>query len=135
MFIKGTIEYDNNIALTQENFIIDTSKKDSDVSEYTYDAVAFSLYGKTVFHDIINDEKGLPAAFFQITCNGKTAHIARKPQYMRVTDLGTKYLTKELFSFSNEKDDYASLSAEKYYELIKDYVDMSFEDFTAYCKS
>ena len=120
--------------MTQENFIIDTSKKDSAVSEYTYDAVAFSLYGKTVFHDIINDEKGLPAAFFEITCNGKTAHIARKPQYMRVTDLGTKYLKKELFSFSN-KDNVVPLSAEKYYELIKDYIDMSFEEFTAYCKS
>ena len=134
MIITGTIEYNNNGSLSEKKVNIDTAKKNSNVSRDVYDAVAFALYGKTVFQEIVRPEKGVPMIALQITRNGKSVRIVRQPQYIRETALGSTYLTKGLFSLATEEMQYDSLSAEKYYEMIKDYIDMSYEDFSKYCK-
>ena len=134
MLIFGTIEYNNNGNISEERLKIDTANTDSSVSKDVYDAVAFALYGKTVFQEIVRPEKGVPMIALQITCNGESVRIVRQPQYIRETALGSTYLTKGLFSLATEEMQYDSLSAEKYYEMIKDYIDMSYEDFSKYCK-
>ena len=134
MLIYGTIEYNNNGSITEEKLKIDTANTDSSVSKDVYDAVAFALYGKTVFQEIVRLEKGVPMIALQITCNGKSVRIVRQPQYVRETALGSTYLTKELFSLATEETQFDSLSAEKYYEIIKAYIDMAYEDYAKYCK-
>ena len=134
MLIVGTIEYNNNGNISEEKLRIDTANSDSSVSKDVYDAVAFALYGKTVFEEIVRPEKGVPMIALQITCNGKSVRIVRQPHYVREAALGSAYLTEELFSLATEEMQYDSLSAEKYYEMIKDYIDMSYEDFAKYCK-
>ena len=134
MLIFGTIEYNNNGNISEERLKIDTANTDSSVSKDVYDAVAFALYGKTVFQEIVRLDKGVPMIALQITRNGKSVRIVRQPQYIRETALGSTYLTKGLFSLATEEMQYDSLSAEKYYEMIKDYIDMSYEDFSKYCK-
>ena len=134
MLIKGTIEYNKNGYLSEENINIDTTKKNSDVSRDVYDAVAFALYGKTIFQEIVRPERGVPLISLHITSNGKSAMIGRQPQYVKETALGSIYLTKELFSLATEETQFDSLTAEKYYEIIKAYIDMSYEEFSKYCK-
>ncbi len=119
----------------EEKASIDTSKKPSGISEEVCDAVAFALFGKTIFRDILDNKKGPPFILLTVDCKGKTVNLVRKPKYMRETGLGTQYLTKELFSLKTDNDDYPSLSAARYYELLKDHIDMTFDDFSEYCRT
>ena len=121
--------------MSEKKVNIDTAKINSNVSREICDAVAFALYGKTVFQEIVRPENGVPMIALQITCNGKSVRIVRQPQYVRDTALGSTYLTKELFSLATEEAQFDSLSAEKYYEIIKAYIDMSYEDFSKYSVS
>lgn len=132
MKIDAFIEWDWNGS--QEEASIDTSEKCSGISADVYDAISFALFGKTLFRDVVDPEKGPPFIFLTITCKGKNVCVARKPQYMRETAFGSRYLTEELFSLKTDEEDYPSLSADRYYELLKDHIDMTFDDFSAYCR-
>ena len=135
MHIKGTVEYNKQGAVTDEKFEIDTNKKETGISKGAYDAISFALFGKTVFHDIIEPEKGVPLIILEITCKEKAAYVVRQPEYIKETHFGKKYLNKELFSLKIGDVEYKSLSDEKYHDLLKECIDMSFDDFSAYCRS
>ena len=135
MKITGTIEFNNNGALSEEKVSLDTEKRDPVVNENVYEAVSFALYGKTVFHDIVRPETGVPMISLSISCGDKKVAIVRQPQYVRETAMGSNYLTKELFSFSTDDMQYGALSSETYYQMIHDYLDMSYEKFVGFCRA
>ena len=67
MKIEGTLEYNNNGTITKETFLIDTASPSSDITRDQYDAVAYALFGKTIFQDIIKVEKGVPSIILEYT--------------------------------------------------------------------
>ena len=135
MLIKGTIEYNNNRKLIERQVCIDTNVKSSTIDHDICDAVAFALYGKTIFSDIVSSDKGLPTVFLKIDCKEKSVYTVRRPQYQKVTHFGTKYIEQELFSLKTKDAEYKSMSDEKYYALIGDFVDLSYDEFVLYCRS
>ena len=135
MIIKGLVEYNNNGALTEKRFEFDTTSKSAKPDYDICDAIAFTVYGKTIYQNIINPDLGVPFISINLECNGKIANVVRQPEYLRRTAFGTTYLTKEIFSIETENTEYNSLSCEKYYELLKEYVDISFDEFVSIFKS
>lgn len=135
MLITGTIEYNKNGTLTEKHVGIDTSVKPSSLERDICDAVSFALYGKTVFCDIVCAETGVPLITLNIDCKGKSVYIIRQPQYLKETHFGNTYLNQELFALKTQDVEYESLSAEKYYALLGDYVDLSCDEFASYCRS
>lgn len=135
MLITGMVTYNKNGALTEKHVGIDTSAKPSTLDHDVCDAVSFALYGKTIFGDIVRTEIGVPFITLNIDCKGKSAYIVRQPQYLKETAFGNRYLSQELFSLKTKDTEYESLSAEKYYELINDVVDMSYDEFVSYIRS
>lgn len=129
MIIKGVIQYNNNGKLTDKEVYIDTTIINAQIDLDVCDAVAFALYGKTVYKDIVREDIGVPFIVLDVSSGDKNVHVVRQPEYDRVTHFGTKYLAKELFALKTEKEEYDSLSSEHYYALISDYVDVSFEEF------
>ena len=134
MKIDGIIEYNKNGVLSEEKVHIDAIKSLSNIDEDICDAVAFALFGKTVFNEIIRPEKGIPRIFLNIECAGKVVMLVRQPGYVGETELGTKTLVHELFSLSTDEKKYPTLSAEKYFKEIGRFIDLSFVEFANQCK-
>ena len=128
MIIKGIINYNNNGVLTDKTVEIDTDKQYQDISEDVCDAVSFALYGKTIYRDIINTDTGVPTIILSVECGGKTVYIVRQPQYIRETNFGTRYLSKEVLSLKTDQEEYESLSEDKYYKLINKYINISYDE-------
>ena len=135
MIIKGFVEYNNNGAFKKITVDFDTEKDCSPLEANICDAIAFALYGKTIYNEIVRPEMGVPFIALNIECNSKAFYVARQPEYSRNTALGTTYLTKELFSIKTKSAEYDSLSEEKYYEVLKEYLDISFNEFVSFLKS
>ena len=133
MIVQGAIEYNNNGVLTRKNVDIDTSKNNS-CEKDVCDAISFALYGKTVFNDIISSEFGVPLIALTVENNGGVVRVTRQPQYTRITHFGTEYLSGELFILETKDAVYDSISSEKYYELMKEYADKTYEEFASYCR-
>ena len=147
MIIDGYIEYNNNGILTEKNFNIDTSivadEKDCDIC----DAVSFALFGKTVFNEIVQEEKGVPTISLKIQNKGKSIEVFREPEFWQKTFFGSVYLSEEEFGITTENDKYSTnelaletgeykpLTGEKYYALLNDYIDISYDEFVLMCKS
>ena len=134
MLIKGIVEYNNNGAVSEEKINMDTTALRVAESKDLLDAVAFALYGKTVFQEIVRAGKGVPLISMEINDNGKTFYVVRQPEYLRETAFGNRYLTKELFSLKTEDAEYESLSAEKYFAMLKDLISLAYEDLISLCR-
>ena len=134
MFIKGIVEYNDNGAVSEEKIDMDTTMLRVGENKDLLDAVAFALYGKTIFKEIVREGKGVPLICLEIKDKGKTFYVVRKPEYIRKTAFGNKYLTKEMFSLKTEDAEYESLSDEKYYTLLKELISLSYEDFVSLCQ-
>ena len=134
MIINGTVEYNNNGELTEKKICIDTGSKTIENDEYIYDAVSFALYGKTIYHNIVSSDTGVPLIILRVECKGKSAYLVRQPQYYRETHFGTRYLSKEVFSIKTETEEHDALSSEAYYKLLDKYIDMSFDEFSDYTR-
>ena len=76
----------------------------------------------------------MPLITLQISCNGKNIQIGRQPQYNRTTALGNTYPTTALFYFSDGRVNAESMSSEEYYGLLSKHIDMSYLEFSTYCK-
>ena len=129
MIIKGMISYEDGsvvkVTLNSEgNFGEELDTK-------TRDAVSYALFGKTAFHDIIDLKKGPPLIIFSIESKGKEICIVRKPQYLRETPFGSRYLEKDICSIKTEAEEYNSLNPEEYYKMLEPFLDISYDDFTA----
>ena len=135
MIIKGFVEYNNNGAFKKITVDFDTEKDCSPLEANICDAIAFALYGKTIYNDVVCHEAGVPFIALNIECNSKAFYVARQPEYMRKTDLGSSYLAKELFSLKTETKEYDSLQKDEYFNILKDYIDMPFEAFVSIIKS
>lgn len=131
MKIEGIIEYNNNGAISNIDVNVDTSTSLSKVDKNVLDAISFALYGKTIFNDVIN-EKGVPLIALNIKDKG--VYVVRQPEYLRETHFGTKYLRKDVYSLRTDNEEYESLTEEKYYSLLNNYVDISYDEFVAKCK-
>lgn len=134
MLINGSIEYNNNGVRAEKEVYIDTSQFTSELDHDICDAVAFALFGKTIFREIVQSDKGVPLIILNIKNKEKMAHVVRQPEFLRKTELGSTYLAKELFSIKIENVEYDSLEEKRYYELLSDYVDISYDEFSKNCK-
>ena len=134
MKIKGFIEYNNSASFKKITVDFDTEKDCSQTGTDVFDAIAYALYGKTIYNEIVRIEMGVPFIALNIECNSKAFYVARQPEYLRNTAPGTTYLTKELFSIKTESAEYDALSEEKYYEILKEYLDISFNEFVSFLK-
>ena len=134
MIIEGMIQYNNNGELTEKKICVDTGSKTIENDEYIYDAVSFALYGKTIYHNIVSSDTGVPLITLRVECKGKSAYLVRQPQYYRETYFGTRYLSKEVFSIKTETEEHEALSSEAYYKLLDKYIDMSFNEFSDYTR-
>ena len=135
MLIKGFIEYNNNASFKKIAVDFDTEKDCSQMGTDAFDAIAYALYGKTIYNEIVRPENGVPFIALNIECNSKAFYVARQPEYSRKTELGTTYLTKEILSIKTESAEYDSLSEEEYYEILKEYLDISYNEFVSFFKS
>ena len=135
MKIKGIVEYNNNGIIMDEKFDIDTTVAAFAMSDAVADAISFALFGKTVYQPIVRAEKGVPLIVMEIIGERDSITIVRQPQYMRETAFGSRYLSKEVFSIKTEKEEYPELSSEKYFTLLSGYIDLSYDEFSAYCRS
>jgi len=137
VLISGTIEYTKTTGETYEKKVqINTDEICNEKNNDILDAVAFALYGKTIFKEIVRLEPGLPFIVLTINSKNGTAVVGRKPEHYRVTHFGTEYNAKEYFSLTVNGIDYnEDLSAEQYYQLLNEYLDLSYDEFVAYCRS
>ena len=109
---------------------------DTDASAYLLendlcDAVAFALYGKTVYQEIYVPETGvLVIAYLTIECKGKTLSVTRRPGHWRKTIMGNIYFMEDFFFIR----DVGEVSCEKYYELMDEHLDRSFDEFVTIAK-
>ena len=135
MIIKGFVEYNNNGAFAKKTVDVDTESNCSKIENDICDAIAYALYGKTIYNDIVRPEVGVPFIALNIEYNSKAIYIARQPEYIRATNLGSIYLAKGLYSIKTEAMEYVSLQDEEYYSILKDYIDITFEEFASSFKA
>ena len=129
MKIKGLIDYESG---SEVKVSMSTEEKcGQEWEEDVFDAVSYALFGKTIFHEIINSKKGPPLIILTIESKGKEVYIVRKPQYLRVTHFGSKYLTKDICSIKTEEEEFDSLNPEEYYKMLEPFLDISYDDFAA----
>ena len=132
---KGFVEYNNNGALAKKTVDVDTELDCSKIENDICDAIAFALYGKTIYNDIVRPEVGVPFIALNIEYNSKAIYIARQPEYIRSTHFGSTYLAEGLHSIKTEAMEYDSLQEEEYFSILKDYIDITFEEFASSFKA
>jgi len=139
MLIEGHVSYLINGEIKEETIKIDTTEQNAGISEDIADVVSFALFGKTVFRDIPREDKGIPLIILRVSCGDNEALVVRQPEYIQVTHFGSKRLSKEVFEIQDKDDpenaEAPSLSAEEYFKRLDKYMDMTYDDFRAFCRS
>lgn len=135
MLITGTLYY-NDDGFRYEKAIegFDTSKKADAVNQDMADAIAFALYGKTVFEDIVREGKPVPLIDLNIDCGGKKTRVVRQPRYVQEQSFGGGRPSPEQFNIQADTPKLQTVQADEFFKRVKECIDMSFDEFAAYCK-
>ena len=131
MRIEGTLEYNNNGTITKETFLIDTAAPSSDITRDQYDATAYALFGKTIFQDIIKVEKGIPVIVLEFVYREKKITVIRQPRHWYEDSMGALCPAAEKSALKTETEEYLDLTPEKYYNLLKGYLPITYHDFAS----
>lgn len=136
MRLKGAVEYYTNGNLKEPihlKFEVDTGQKAVGVGHDICDAISFALYGKLVFRDSFDSERGFPLVILHIDCKGKKALVIRQAECYRVSPSGIKFFSGPILSVKAGDVDSDKLSSEEYDILMQNYLDLSYDEFSAFC--
>ena len=92
------------------------------------DLICFSLFGKTIYKEIISIRKGVPFINIHLNYDDTDIYVSREPEYISITHFKNKVLNKELFALKIDDKEYKSLTEKEFHKLLDKYVDFSFED-------
>lgn len=132
MRVKGFIVYDM-LEETRVDFDLQIDKSLAKQDKNVVDAVSFALFDKTIFNDNFI-KKMVPCVVLEICDEKEDIYIARQPEYIRTTSMGKECLRKGIFSIKIGELEYDGLSSDKYYELLNQYLHISYEEFKSLCK-
>lgn len=113
----------------------DTAAKAESVDKDVADAIAFALYGKTVFEDITAPGRLVPLIDLNIECCGKKTRIVRQPRYVAMEHWGAGRPSPEQFNIQPEDaPKLKTVTGDEFFKLIAGCIDMTFDEFAAWCR-
>ena len=114
---------------------IDTAKKAEGLDKDTADAIAFAFYGKTVYEDIAAPGRPVPLVDVNVECGGKKTRVVRQPRYVQGDESGRGRPSPEQFNIHTEDmPKLKTVTGDEFFKLVKDCIDMTFDEFAAWCK-
>ena len=113
----------------------DTAKKAEAVDKDVADAIAYALYGTTVFEEITAPGRLVPLIDLNIKRGRKTTRVVRQPRYIQGDESGRGRPSPEQYNIQlPDAPKLKTVNSEEYFELIKGCIDKTFDQFAAWCK-
>ena len=136
MIITGKLYLDDGgFKYEKQVDAIDTAKKAEAVDKDTADAIAYALYGKTVFEEITAPGRPIPLIDLNIECGGKKTRVVRQPRYVAMEHYGAGRPSPEQYNIHAEgMPKLKTVTGNEFFELVKDCIDMTFDEFAAWCR-